>query len=92
MPALILTLCGAGVGTSAILKVTAERALARLGIVATVTATDVAHVDALAEDAQVVLATAEHARAVRRSYAQVIVIDSILDQEEVAAKLGAALG
>jgi len=87
----ILTVCGAGVGTSEILRVTARRALERLGIEATVTATDAEHVAALAEDAQVVLATSDKVAAVGRTYAQVIVIDNILDQAEVEAKLADAL-
>ncbi|GAA2749916.1 PTS sugar transporter subunit IIB [Amnibacterium kyonggiense] len=87
----ILTVCGAGVGTSEILRVTATRALQRLGIEATVTATDAEHVRELAEEAQVVLATSEKVAAIGRTYAQVIVIDNILDQAEVEAKLADAL-
>ncbi|MGN6446379.1 PTS sugar transporter subunit IIB [Amnibacterium sp.] len=87
----ILTVCGAGIGTSEILRVTAVRALQRLGIEATVTATDAAHVAALAEDAQVVLATSEKVAEIGRTYAQVIVIDNIVDQAEVEAKLADAL-
>ena len=87
----ILTVCGAGVGTSEILRVTAQRALQRLGIEAVVTATDAEHVAALADDAQVILATSEKVAAIGRTYAQVIVIDNILDQAEVEAKLADAL-
>jgi ascorbate PTS system EIIB component len=88
---LILTVCGAGVGTSEILRVTAARALQRLGIEADVRATDAEHVHDLAEEAQVVLATAEHVAAVGRTYAQVIVVDNILDQAELERKLADAL-
>ena len=91
MPLTILTICGAGIGTSEILRVTARRALARLGIDAEVVATDVEHVAELAEDAQVILATAEHVAAVGRSYAQVIVVRNILDQAELEAALADAL-
>jgi PTS system ascorbate-specific IIB component len=87
----ILTICGAGVGTSEILRVSASRALARLGIDAEVVATDVDHVQELAEDAQVILATPEHVKHIGRTYAQVIVIQNILDQEELTEKLGDAL-
>ena len=87
----ILTVCGAGVGTSEILRVTAQRALQRLGIEAAVTATDAEHVAALADDAQVILATSEKVASIGRTYAQVIVIDNILDQAEVEAKLADAL-
>ena len=43
-PMKIVTICGAGVGTSGILKVNAERVLARPGLEATVVATDLARV------------------------------------------------
>ncbi|HET6825152.1 MAG TPA: PTS sugar transporter subunit IIB [Amnibacterium sp.] len=92
MPVTILTICGAGVGTSEILRVSASRALARLGIDAHVVATDVDHVQELAQEAQVILATPEHVRHIGRTYAQVIVVQNILDQEELAEKLGDALG
>ncbi|HEY0374007.1 MAG TPA: PTS sugar transporter subunit IIB [Amnibacterium sp.] len=88
----ILTICGAGVGTSEILRVSASRALARLGIDAEIVATDVDHVQELADDAQVILATPEHVKHIGRTYAQVIVIQNILDQEELTEKLGDALG
>lgn len=87
----ILTVCGAGIGTSEILRVTANRALQRLGIEADVVATDAEHVHELGEDAQVILATSEKVAAIGRTFAQVIVIDNILDQAEVEAKLADAL-
>ncbi len=91
MPVQILTVCGAGIGTSEILRVTATRALQRLGIDATVTATDAEHVHQLGEDVQVILATSEKIAAIGHTYAQIIVIDNILDQSEVEEKLADAL-
>ena len=88
---LILTVCGAGVGTSEILRVTATRALQRLGIEADVRATDSEHVRDLADDAQLILATAEHVAAIGRTYAQIIVVDNILDLAELERKLADAL-
>ncbi len=87
----ILTLCGAGVGTSEILRVNVQRALGRLGIEADVMATDVEHVRTLDHDAQVILSTAEHVRHLGRTYAQVIVVDNILDTDELERKLADAL-
>lgn len=87
----ILTVCGAGIGTSEILRVTAQRALQRLGIDAQVTATDADHVHERGEDVQVILATSEKVAAIGRTFAQVIVIDNILDLAEVEAKLADAL-
>jgi PTS system ascorbate-specific IIB component len=88
----IVAICGAGIGTSAILKVSAERALQRLGYRAEVTASDVSSVTTDADDAQIILTTAEHVEAIGRTFADVIVIENILDQEELAAKLETALG
>lgn len=89
---LIVAICGAGIGTSGILKVSAERALLRLGIEADVSAADVASVVETAADAQVILTTAEHVGAIGRTFADVIVVDNILDQEELTLKLQTALG
>jgi len=88
----IVTICGAGIGTSAILKVSAERALGRLGLEAEVLATNVGRIREDADDAQVILTTAEHVDAIGSTYADVIVIENILDQEELVAKLETALG
>lgn len=88
----IVTICGAGIGTSAILKVSAERALGRLGFEAEVLATNVGRVREDADDAQVILTTREHLDTIGSTYADVIVIDNILDQEELVSKLEAALG
>lgn len=87
----IVTLSGAGIGTSEVLGVTARRALDRLGIEASLHATDAAHVIAAAADAQVILATEEHVPAVRGTLAEVIVVSNMLDVDEVAAKLATAL-
>ena len=87
----VVALCGAGVGTSIVLKVSAERALTRLGIDAAVVATDVGSLAVDADDAQVILTTADHVADIGRTFADVIVVDNILDQEELTAKLAAAL-
>jgi PTS system ascorbate-specific IIB component len=88
----IVAICGIGIGTSAILKVNAERALDRLGIEADVTASDVASVAAVASDAQVILTSSELVGAIGKTNADVIVIDNYFDLDEISAKLEAALG
>lgn len=88
----IVTICGAGIGTSGILKVNAERALQRLDIDADVTATDVASVGVVAADAQVILTSPELVGAIGATNADVIVIDNYFDIDELAAKLEIALG
>jgi PTS system ascorbate-specific IIB component len=88
----IVTICGAGVGTSGILKVNAERALERLDIDADITATDVASVGVVAADAQVILTSPELVDRIGKTNADVIVIDNYFDVDELAAKLEIALG
>ena len=88
----IVVMCGLGLGTSAILKVNAERALERLDIDANVQATDVAGVRAAAADAQVILTSTELVDAIGKTNADVIVINNYFDVDELVAKLQIALG
>jgi PTS system ascorbate-specific IIB component len=88
----IVTICGAGIGASGILKVNTERVLARLDIEAEVVAADVASVRSVAEDAQVILTSEEFVEAIGKTFADVIVIVNHFDQQELAEKLERALG
>jgi PTS system ascorbate-specific IIB component len=88
----IVAICGAGIGTSAILKLNAERALQRLDIEADVTASDVASVAVAAADAQVILTSPELVGAIGATNADIVVIDNYFDSAEVEAKIEAALG
>ncbi|WP_104133979.1 MULTISPECIES: PTS sugar transporter subunit IIB [unclassified Cryobacterium] len=88
----IVVMCGIGLGTSAILKVNAERALERLEIEASVQATDVAGVRSVAADAQVILSSSELVGAIGKTNADVIVINNYFDVDELVAKLAIALG
>jgi PTS system ascorbate-specific IIB component len=88
----IVAICGAGIGTSAILKVNAERVLDRLDIDAEVTASDVSNVRAVASDAQVILTSPELLGAIGDTNADIVVIENYFDLQELEAKLEAALG
>lgn len=88
----IVAICGAGIGTSGILKVNAERVLGRLGIEATVVATDLGSLAAEADDAQVILTSPEFVDAIGRTSADVIVVQNYFDTEELREKLQRALG
>jgi len=88
----ILTLCGAGVGTSGILKVNAERVLQRLGIDARVVAIDASMLEAELDDAQVILTGPEFVETIGKTFADVIVVENYFDTAELQAKLEAALG
>jgi len=88
----IVTICGAGLGSSGILKVNAERVLQRLGLTATVVAADIASVGRVAADAQVILTSAEFVEAIGVTRADVVVIENYFDSAELSAKLEAAIG
>ena len=88
----IVTICGAGLGSSGILKVNAERVLARLEIEADVVAADVASVREVADDAQVILTSAEFVDAIGPTFADVVVIVNHFVQQELTEKLERALG
>jgi PTS system ascorbate-specific IIB component len=88
----IVAICGAGIGSSAILKVNAERVLSRLGIEADVTAADIASVHTVASDAQVILTSAEFVDAIGKTFADIVVINNYFDANELMVKLEEALG
>lgn len=88
----IVAICGAGIGTSAILKLNAERALAALDIEAEVTASDVAGVAAAAAGAQVILTSPELVEHIGKSNADIVVVMNYFDLEEITSKLEEALG
>ena len=88
----IVTICGAGIGSSGILKVNAERVLRRLGIEADVVAADIGSIAQVAADAQVILTSAEFVDAIGKTFADVIVVENYFDTDELTSKLEAALG
>lgn len=88
----IVAICGAGIGSSGILKVNAERVLGRLGIQAEVTA---AHLASLAHDAanaQVILTSPEFVDAIGKTNADIVIVENYFDTAELTRKLEAALG
>ena len=88
----IVTICGAGIGSSAILKVNAERVLSRLGIEADVVAADLASLQTAAADAQVILTSPEFLDAIGKTFADVVVIQNYFDTAELTEKLERSLG
>jgi len=88
----IVAICGAGVGTSGILKVNAERVLKRLDIDADVTASDLANVASAASNAQVILTSPELVTSIPPTNADVVVVDNYFDLDEIERKLDEALG
>ena len=87
----IFAVCGAGIGTSVLLKSNADRVLLDLGIEAEVKAVSIT--DAMAEDspAQIVLVTPELVEKLHDVRSEVIPINNIFDLGELAQKLESAL-
>ncbi|HEY8912585.1 MULTISPECIES: PTS sugar transporter subunit IIB [Lacisediminihabitans] len=88
----IVAICGAGIGSSGILKVNAERVLKRLGLEADVTAAHLGSLLTDSADAQIILTSAEFVDAIGKTFADVIVIENYFDTDELSRKLEAALG
>ena len=88
----IVAICGAGIGSSGILKVNAERVLKKLDLTASVVAVDLASLAEVASDAQIILTSAEFVEAIGKTWADVIVIENYFDTDELTIKLEAALG
>ncbi len=87
----IVAICGAGIGSSGILKVNAERVLGRLGISADVTAVHLATLQADAEGAQIILTSPEFVEQIGKTNADVIVVHNYFDTDELTRKLQDAL-
>ena len=88
---IIYAVCGAGIGTSVLLKSNADRVLADLDIEATVKAVsldEAKHPDSLA---QVLLITPELEDQVDQIRSEVIVIKNIFDLAELGEKLSKSL-
>jgi PTS system ascorbate-specific IIB component len=88
----IVTICGAGIGSSGILKVNAERVLKKLDIEADVIAADIGSLAAVAADAQIILTSPEFVDDIGKTFADVIVVENYFDTDELTRKLDAALG
>ena len=88
---LIYAVCGAGIGTSVLLKSNADRVLSSLAIEATVRAVSIE--DALNPDslAQVLLVTPELESHVSEIRSEIVVVKNIFDLAELTEKLSKAL-
>jgi PTS system ascorbate-specific IIB component len=87
----IVAVCGMGIGTSVLLKMNAEKVLAKLGVDADVEAADMGVARGAAQTAEIVLTSEELAEELGEVPAQVIVIDNFFDLDEITEKLTAAV-
>ena len=89
---LIYTVCGAGIGTSVLLKANVDKVLSRLEVEAEVRAVSVDHVVTGQIKAQVVIATQEVADLLTGVASEVIVVKNIFDLAELEEKLFVSVG
>ncbi|TFD70530.1 PTS sugar transporter subunit IIB [Cryobacterium sp. SO2] len=87
----IVAVCGMGIGTSVLLKMNAEKVLAKLGIDADVEAADMGVARGAAQTAEIVLTSQELAEELGDVPAEVIIINNFFDLEEITEKLTAAV-
>jgi PTS system ascorbate-specific IIB component len=87
----IVAVCGMGIGTSVLLKMNAEKVLAKLGIDADVEAADMGVARGAAQTAEIVLTSEELASELGDVPAEVIIINNFFDLDEITEKLTAAV-
>ena len=86
----IIAVCGAGIGTSVLLKMNAEKVLRSLNLDATVEAADIETARA-SRDAQILLTTPELVEKLQGLPSEVIAIEHVFDLGEIGDKLSAAM-
>lgn len=88
-PIQVLTVCGVGMGSSLILRMTAEEAFRDLGVRAKVEATDLS--SARGANPDMILAQGMHASEFEGSVPMVIAVTNFVDKEALKAQLEEAL-
>ncbi len=79
----IVTVCSMGIGTSILLKMNVEAVLDRLGMQATVEASDLSSARGVAASADLILTNTEMARALDDIATRVVVIRNFMDMGEI---------
>lgn len=85
----VLTVCGVGMGTSLILRMTAEEVFKQLGLRAHVTATDVSSAHGMKAD--IVIGQEMHTPELEGQFPIVVAVANFLSKDEMKAKLVAAM-
>jgi PTS system ascorbate-specific IIB component len=88
-PLTVLAVCGVGMGTSLILRMTAETALQRMGLRADVTSTDVS--TARSTTADVLVGQSMHMDELQGLAPVVVTIDDFIDDKALEERLRPAL-
>lgn len=88
----IHAVCGAGIGTSVILKSNLDRVIAKLGLEAEVEAVSISEATLPESKAQVIFTTPEVVDKLSGLRAEVIEVENIFDLAELEFKVQASLG
>lgn len=81
----IVTVCGAGVGSSMMLRVFAQQIIDAENIDAEVDASDIGSVNA--SDYDIVITTSDFANILRESTAKIVRIDNLMDKQYLKSEL-----
>lgn len=87
----ILAICGMGLGSSMILKITLEKVIRKLGIDATVDVTDITVGRGQADTVDIVVTSEELAERIGGVKAQIITVKDYFDVQEMTEKLQKAI-
>lgn len=88
----ILAVCGMGLGSGLLLRMQAEKALARLGIAADLEVADVSSARAMKHGFDLIITSDDLVAQVGDTTVPIVTIANFVDLEEMVTKLGAALG
>jgi len=88
----IVCVCGIGIGTSILLKMNTEKAAAKLGIDADVTAADISSARGSAQWCDLILTSQELATELDGASVPVVVINNFMDVGEIETKLQSTTG
>ncbi|MFC4556145.1 PTS sugar transporter subunit IIB [Georgenia faecalis] len=88
-PLKVLAVCGLGMGTSLILRMTAESVLTRLGIAAQVDNTDLS--TARSTEADVIVGQGMHMTELEGAATVIVTVDDFVDESALEARLRPAL-
>ena len=83
----ILAICGMGLGSSIILKITLEKALSKLGLEAEIELSDITVGRGLAESADIVVTSEELAERIGGVKAKIVTIKDYFNVDEMAEKI-----
>ena len=87
----ILAICGMGLGSSLILKITLEKVIRQLGLDASVDVTDINAGRSQAESADIVVTSEELAERIGGVKAEIITVKDYFDVKEMTEKLQKAI-